>query len=64
MAVTKQPRNGSQKVVFELVVREGDPPIWRVLAGSEPSPDAAEALATRIRQEQNLSAAFVVRLDP
>jgi rare lipoprotein A len=48
----------------KVVVRQGDPPIWRVLAGSEPSPDAAEALATRIRQEQNLSAAFVVRLDP
>jgi rare lipoprotein A len=48
----------------KVIVRQGDPPVWRVLAGSEPSPDAAEALATRIRQEQNLSAAFVVRLDP
>jgi rare lipoprotein A len=48
----------------KVIVRQGDPPIWRVLAGSEPSPDAAEALASRIRQEQNLSAAFVVRLDP
>jgi len=48
----------------KVVVRQGDPPLWRVLAGSEPSPDAAEALASRIRQEQNLSAAFVVRLDP
>jgi rare lipoprotein A len=48
----------------KVVVRQGDPPLWRVLAGSEPSPDAAETLATRIRQEQRLSAAFVVRLDP
>jgi rare lipoprotein A len=48
----------------KVVIRQGDPPLWRVLAGSEPSPDAAEALATRIRQEQNLSNAFVVRLDP
>lgn len=48
----------------KLVVRQGDPALWRVLAGAEPSPDAAEALARRIRQEQNVSAAFVVRLDP
>ena len=51
---------GSAKVI----VRQGDPPLYRVLAGSQPSSDAAENLATRIRQEQNLSAAFVVRLDP
>jgi rare lipoprotein A len=48
----------------KLVIRQSDPPLWRVLAGSEPSPDAAEVLASRIRQEQKLSAAFVVRLDP
>jgi rare lipoprotein A len=48
----------------KLVVRQGDPPLWRVLAGSEPSPEAAETLARRIRQEQDLSFAFVVRLDP
>jgi rare lipoprotein A len=48
----------------KVIVRQGDPPLWRVLAGNEPSPDAAETLASRIRQEQNLSAAFVVRLDP
>jgi len=48
----------------KLVVRQGDPPLWRVLVGREPSPDAAEALSRRIRQEQNISAAFVVRLDP
>jgi rare lipoprotein A len=46
------------------VLRQGDPPLWRVLAGSEPSPDSAEVLAQRIRREQNVPEAFVVRLDP
>jgi rare lipoprotein A len=45
-------------------LRQGDPPLWRVLAGSEPSPEAAESLAQRIRREQNVQEAFVVRLDP
>jgi rare lipoprotein A len=51
---------GSAKEVLRL----SDPPLWRVLAGSELTPDAAEILAQRIRREQDLSAAFVVRLDP
>ncbi len=46
------------------VLRQGDPPLWRVLAGREASPEAAEALAQRLRQELNLPQAFVVRLDP
>jgi cell division septation protein DedD len=46
------------------VLRQGDPPLWRVLAGSAPTPEAAETLARRIRQEQNMPGAFVVRLDP
>jgi rare lipoprotein A len=46
------------------VLRQGDPPLWRVLAGREASTEAAEALAQRIRQEQNMASAFVVRLDP
>jgi rare lipoprotein A len=46
------------------VLRQGDPPLWRVLAGQEASEESAEALAQRIRQEQNVAAAFVVRLDP
>lgn len=46
------------------VLRQGDPPLWRVLAGSEASPEAAETLAQRIRREQDLSSAFVIRLDP
>jgi len=46
------------------VLRQGDPPLWRVLAGREASEEGAEALARRMRQEQDLSASFVVRLDP
>lgn len=46
------------------VLRQGDPPLWRVLAGREQSPEAAELLAQRVRREQNAPQAFVVRLDP
>ena len=42
----------------------GNPSTWRVLAGRESSPEAAEALAKRIREEQHAPEAFVVRLDP
>ena len=47
-----------------MVLRQGDPPLWRILAGKEPTPEAAETLARRIRQEQHVPQAFVVRLDP
>jgi len=46
------------------VLRAGEPPMWRVLAGRESSPEAAEMLAQRIRAEQHEPQAFVVRLDP
>ncbi len=46
------------------VQRAGDPTLWRVLAGKESSQQAAEALAQRIRAEQHVPEAFVVRLDP
>lgn len=46
------------------VLRQGDPPLWRVLAGREASPEAGETLAQRVRREQNVPQAFVVRLDP
>ena len=46
------------------VQRSGDPALWRILAGRETSQDAAEALARRIRREQKVPEAFVVRLDP
>ncbi len=48
----------------KAVLRVGDPPVWRILAGRENSPDAAEVLAKRIRAEQHEPQAFVVRLDP
>ena len=48
----------------KAVLRVGDPSVWRILAGRERSPEAAEALAKRIRADQNEPQAFVVRLDP
>lgn len=48
----------------KAVLRQGDPPLWRVLAGRETTPEAAEALAQRIRADQHEPQAFVVRLDP
>lgn len=48
----------------KAVLRAGDPPMWRILAGRENSADAAEVLAQRIRAEQHEPQAFVVRLDP
>ena len=47
----------------KAVLRSGDPAMWRVVAGAEPTEDAAEALAQKIRREQNAPEAFVVRLD-
>ena len=47
-----------------IVERSGAPVLYRVLAGKESSPQAAETLAARIRTEQNIPQAFVVRLDP
>ena len=44
-----------------LVVRDGTPPVWRVLVGDEASMAEAEALALRIRAGHGN--AFVVRLD-
>ncbi len=44
-----------------LVLRPGNPALWRVLVGREHSPDAASALAQRLREE--VGPAFVVRLD-
>jgi peptidoglycan lytic transglycosylase len=44
-----------------LVLRSGNPPLWRVLVGKTPTQDAAGVIAQRIRQNQGT--AFVVRLD-
>jgi rare lipoprotein A len=46
-----------------VVERQGEPTLWRVVAGSEPSPESAETLAARVRTEQQSAQAFVVRLD-
>jgi SPOR domain len=46
-----------------LVLRQGSPAVWRVLVGSEPTEEAANALSTRIRAESSEKNAFVVRLD-
>jgi hypothetical protein len=48
----------------KAVERPGNPSVWRVLAGRESSAEAAELLARRIREEQHVPEAFVVRLDP
>jgi rare lipoprotein A len=45
-----------------MVLRAGDPPLWRVLVGREPTIDGANALAQRLRQ-QKMAQAFVVRID-
>lgn len=52
-----QKRYGSAK----LVRRDGNPTVWRVLVGAEPTQAGAGALADKIRSEG--STAFVVRLD-
>ncbi|MGI8989878.1 MAG: septal ring lytic transglycosylase RlpA family protein [Bryobacteraceae bacterium] len=46
-----------------LVLRPGDPALWRVLAGSAATPEAAAELARTIRAERNVPEAFVVRVD-
>ena len=46
-----------------LVPREGNPPMWRVLVGAEPSQDGASRLSDRIIRESGEKSAFVVRLD-
>ena len=45
-----------------LVLRQGQPNLWRVLAGTATSMDEANRLAERVRAE--LGEALVVRLDP
>jgi rare lipoprotein A len=46
-----------------LVLRQGNPSVWRVLVGTERTQDAAAALASRIRTESSEKNPFVVRLD-
>ena len=46
----------------QIAVKNGGTPIWRVLVGREPSPEAAQQLANRIGAG-NAQNFFVVRLD-
>jgi len=46
-----------------LVLRQGNPNVWRVLVGSETTQDGANGLSARIRSEFDEKNAFVVRLD-
>ena len=46
-----------------LVLRQGNPNVWRVLVGSETTEDGANGLSGRIRTEFGEKNAFVVRLD-
>ncbi|MFY9725201.1 MAG: septal ring lytic transglycosylase RlpA family protein [Bryobacteraceae bacterium] len=46
-----------------VVLRQGNPDLWRVLVGAEPTTDAAASLAARIQAETGENNGFVVRLD-
>jgi len=46
-----------------VVMRDGDPVMWRVLAGGAESEQQARSLAARIRRETETTAAFIVRVD-
>jgi rare lipoprotein A len=46
-----------------VVLRQGNPDLWRVLVGAEATTDAAGALAARIHAETGENSGFVVRLD-
>lgn len=48
----------------QVVEGEGAVPLFRVLAGAESTPEAAEELAVRIRGDISVPEAYVVRLDP
>ena len=47
-----------------LSMREGDPVLWRVLVGAQPTQASARALANRIRQDFSEKTPFVTRIDP
>ena len=54
-----QTRYGAARVVL----RGGDPELYRVLVGSEASENGARSLAAQIRAETGETSAFVVRVD-
>jgi rare lipoprotein A len=46
-----------------MVLRGGDPELWRVLVGAEATESGARSLAERIHRETGENLAFVVRVD-
>jgi peptidoglycan lytic transglycosylase len=56
-------RMAAQYGAAKVVMREGNPAMWRVLVGSEKTEDGAGALLSRIHKESGERIAFVVRLD-
>jgi rare lipoprotein A len=56
-------RMAAQYGEAKVVLREGNPTLWRVLVGSEKTEDGADALRSRIHKESGERIAFVVRLD-
>jgi rare lipoprotein A len=57
-------RLGQRYGAARVVPRDADTPMWRVLVGTEPSVEAAQALAERMRSEgATKERGFVVRLD-
>src|SRR5215510_5085768 len=56
-------RMASRFGTAKLILREGNPDLWRVLVGSETTEQDAMILAEKIRQEIGERNAFVVRLD-
>jgi cell division protein FtsN len=55
---------GSRYGSARLVLRAGNPDLWRVLVGDESTEDAAGALQRRIEKDSGeRNSAFVVRID-
>lgn len=48
----------------QILPQAGSQTLWRVLVGAEQTEDAANTLATRVRDKSGEKNAFVVRLDP
>ena len=49
--------------IARIVLRDGDPGLWRVVVGAEVTIDGARTLSSRIRQDTEDKLAFVVRAD-
>ena len=59
----RQALGATARNVVRLVLRQGNPSVWRVLVGAETTREGADGLAERIREESGEKNAFVVRLD-